>query len=124
VPIVNLHLHYGSRGQRLRQIDRLLAWLRDQHRLRRHDWAVQPIICGDFNTPVTGDDATASLQSHLADYGDYVLQPVLTPTFPSMLPRRALDFVFLPAGCRPIHCKVVKSLLSDHRPVLVEVELK
>jgi endonuclease/exonuclease/phosphatase family metal-dependent hydrolase len=64
------------------------------------------------------------LQSHLADYGDYVLQPVLMPTFPSMLPRRALDFVFLPAGCRPIHCKVVKSLLSDHRPVLVEVELK
>ena len=39
VPIVNLHLHYGSRGQRLRQIDRLLAWLRDQHRLRRHDWS-------------------------------------------------------------------------------------
>ena len=124
VPIVNLHLHYGSRGQRLRQIDRLLAWLRDQHRLRRHDWAVQPIICGDFNTPVTGDDATASLQSHLADYGDYVLQPVLTPTFPSLLPRRAPDFVFLPSGCRPIHCEVVKSLLSDHRPVLVEVELK
>lgn len=123
VPIVNLHLHYGSRGQRLRQIDRLLAWLRDQHRLRRHDWAVPPIICGDFNTSVEGDDATASLQSHLADYGDYVLQPVLTPTFPSMLPRRALDFVFLPAGCRPIHCQVVKALLSDHRPVLVEVEL-
>lgn len=124
VPVVNLHLHFGSRAQRLRQIDRLLAWLRDQHRLRRHAWSVGPIVCGDFNTPSTGDDATASLLSHLADYGDYELHPALMPTFPSPLPRRALDFVFLPAGCRLVSCEVVKSLLSDHRPVLVEVELE
>jgi len=124
VPIVNLHLHYGSRWQRLRQIDRLLAWMRDQHRLRRQNWAVQPIICGDFNASCIGNDATASLLSHLADYGDYVLQPVLTPTFPSIMPQRSLDFVFLPSDCTVIQCEVVKSLLSDHRPVFVEVELK
>jgi len=123
VPVVNLHLHYGSRAQRLRQIDRLLAWLRDQHRLRGGGWTVAPIICGDFNTP-TGDDATAALFSHLLDYGDYELHPKLTPTFPSPMPRWALDFVFLPAGCKLVSCEVVKTMLSDHRPVLVEVEIE
>jgi len=123
VPVVNLHLHFGSRAQRLRQIDRLLAWLRDQHRLRSRGWAVGPIICGDFNTPSTGDDATASLLSHLADYGDYVLHPLNGPTFPSPLPRRALDFVFLPMGCRLVSCEVVSAMLSDHRPVVVEFEI-
>lgn len=123
VPVVNLHLHFGSRAQRLRQIDRLLAWLRDQHRLRARGWAVGPIICGDFNTPGTGDDATASLLSHLADYGDYALHPLSGPTFPSPLPRRALDFVFLPTGCRLVSCEVVRAMLSDHRPVVVEFEI-
>ena len=123
VPVVNLHLHFSSRAQRLTQIDRLLAWLRDQHRLRAAKWSVMPIVCGDFNTPSTGDDATASLLSHLSDYGDYGLHPLLTPTFPSPLPRRALDFIFLPAGCRFVSCEVVKSMLSDHRPVLVEMEI-
>ena len=123
VPVVNLHLHFGSRAQRLRQIDRLLAWLRDQHRVRGGGWTVSPIVCGDFNTPSTGDDATASLFSHLLDYGDYELHPLLMPTFPSPMPRRALDFVFLPAGCKLVSCEVVKSMLSDHRPVLVEVEI-
>jgi endonuclease/exonuclease/phosphatase family metal-dependent hydrolase len=122
VPLVNLHLHFASRAQRLRQIDRLLAWLRDRHRHRARAWAVGPIVCGDFNTPSTGDDATASLLSHLSDYGDYGLHPQLVPTFPSPLPRRALDFVFLPAGCRLVSCEVVRSMLSDHRPVLVEME--
>ena len=122
VPVVNLHLHFGSRAQRLKQIDRLLAWLRDQHRLRRRAWSVGPIVCGDFNTPSTGDDATASLLSHLADDGDYELHPTMMPTFPSPLPQRALDFVFVPAGCRLVSCEVVKTMLSDHRPVLVEIE--
>ena len=41
-------------------------------------------------------------------------------TFPSPLPRRALDFVFLPEGCADVRCEVVSSLLSDHLPVSVE----
>ena len=45
-------------------------------------------------------------------------------TFPSPLPRRALDFIFLPAGCVNVKCEVVRSILSDHRPVVVDFELK
>ena len=124
VPIINLHLHYGSRQQRLRQLDTLLGWLREKHRLHAARWSLPPIICGDFNNPGTRDDATASLLSHLSDYCDYTLLPAGEHTFPSPLPRRALDFVFLPARCRKVRCEVVRSMLSDHRPVLVEFEFQ
>jgi endonuclease/exonuclease/phosphatase family metal-dependent hydrolase len=120
VPIVNLHLHFGSRSRRLVQLDHLVAWLREKERERGRSWAIPPIVCGDFNTPDTGDDATASLFSHLNDYGDYTLHPQLGLTFPSPMPRRALDFVFVPPGCRLVRSEVVRSFLSDHRPVMVE----
>jgi endonuclease/exonuclease/phosphatase (EEP) superfamily protein YafD len=40
------------------------------------------------------------------------------------LPTRALDFVFLPPGCEASYCEIVRSFISDHRPVLVDFELK
>lgn len=123
VPLVNLHLHFSSRAQRLRQLERFLAWLREKHRLHATSWAMPPIVCGDFNNPGTGDDATASLMSHLSDYCDYALHPAAGPTFPSPLPRRALDFVFLPTGCSGARCQIVRSMLSDHLPVVVDFEL-
>lgn len=120
VPVVNLHLHFGSRARRLVQLDHLVSWLREKERERGKKWAIPPIVCGDFNTPDTGDDATASLFSHLNDYGDYSLHPRLGLTFPSPMPRRALDFVFVPPGCKLVRSEVIRSYLSDHRPVMVE----
>jgi endonuclease/exonuclease/phosphatase family metal-dependent hydrolase len=120
VPVVNLHLHFSSRRKRLVQLDQLVHWIRLKEKLRGRHWAVAPIVCGDFNTPDTGDDATSALLSHLTDYGDYRLHPFMAPTFPSPLPRRALDFVFVPPGCHAVRSEVVRTLLSDHRPVLVE----
>lgn len=122
LPLVNLHLHFGSRVQRLRQLEMLLGWLREKHRLHGATWEIPPIICGDFNNPGTRDDATASLLSHLSDYCDYRLYPAGGMTFPSPLPQRALDFVFLPAGCSEPRCEIVRSMLSDHLPVAVEFE--
>jgi endonuclease/exonuclease/phosphatase family metal-dependent hydrolase len=124
VPIINLHLHFSSRAHRLRQLDRLLGWLREKHRLHAPNWAVPPIVCGDFNNPGTRDDATASLLSHLGDYSDYVLHPGTGRTFPSVLPSRTLDFIFLPAGCVSTRCEIVPSMLSDHRPVMVDFAIK
>jgi len=122
LPLVNLHLHFSSRAQRLRQLERLLAWLKEKHRLHGKTWAVPPIVCGDFNNPRTRDDATASLLSHLSDYGDYSLYPRSGLTFPSPLPQRALDFIFVPEGCAVVRCEIVRSMLSDHRPVALEFE--
>lgn len=123
VPIVNLHFHYRSRTHRMIQLDRLLAYLRVKQRLHAGRWAVDPIVCGDFNTPGTSSDATASLLSHLCDFGDYILHPQSGRTFPSPLPTRLLDFVFLPPGCRAARSEVVRSVLSDHRPVLVDFDV-
>jgi endonuclease/exonuclease/phosphatase family metal-dependent hydrolase len=123
VPVINLHLHASSRRQRLGQIERLLAWLKKKERERAAVWAVPPIICGDFNNSSMRDDATAALLSHLSLYGDYVVRPLSGGTFPSPLPRRRLDFVFLPAACRNVQCRVVRTLLSDHCPVLVEFSI-
>ena len=123
VPVVNLHLHFGSREHRIRQIGRLLAWLREKLRERGPHWGLPPIICGDFNNPGHSADATAALLSHLNDYADYVLHPVNGRTFPSPLPQRMLDFVLLPPACREVHSVVLRVMLSDHRPVLVDFDL-
>ncbi len=123
VPLVNLHLHFSSRAHRIRQLGRMLAWLREKHHGRRHHWDVPPIICGDFNNPGTSPDATATLLSHLSDYHDYVLHPQKGRTFPSPLPSRLLDFVFLPPACLDIRSEIVRTFVSDHRPVLVDFSL-
>ncbi len=120
VPLVNLHFHYRSRHHRMVQLDRLLAFLRDKQSHHSSHWAMPPIVCGDFNTPGTGSDATASLLSHLCDFEDYILHPQTGRTFPSPLPTRLLDFVFLPKGCHDVHSEVIRTMISDHRPVLVD----
>lgn len=123
VPVVNLHLHFSSREHRIRQIGRLLAWLKEKQRHSRGRWHVPAIVCGDLNNPGTSADATAALLSHLSDYGEYVLHPASGRTFPSPLPGRLLDFVFLPSACSVAHCEIIRCFLSDHRPVVVDFAL-
>jgi endonuclease/exonuclease/phosphatase family metal-dependent hydrolase len=120
IPFVNLHLHAASRAQRMRQLDLLIGWLREKQRREAVNWSMPPIICGDFNNSHTRDDATAAMLSHLSDYGEYVMYPQTGGTFPSPMPRRRLDFVFLPRQCREVQCRILRTLLSDHCPVLAE----
>jgi len=68
-------------------------------------------------------DAVASLLSHLRHFGEYTLHPQHGHTYPSPWPQRTLDFVFLPPACHRPRDEIVKALLSDHRPVLVEFAL-
>ncbi|MDE3084191.1 MAG: endonuclease/exonuclease/phosphatase family protein [Verrucomicrobiota bacterium] len=124
VPIVNLHLHFGSRGRRLRQLDQLIIYLDEKRRRRHVHWQVPPILCGDLNNPSHTRDATASLLDYFLRHGRYTLHPEPgVPTFPSPWPHRSLDFVFLPPSCIETQCKVIPSFLSDHRPVMVEFSL-
>jgi endonuclease/exonuclease/phosphatase family metal-dependent hydrolase len=124
VPFVNLHLHFSSREHRIRQIGRILAWLREKLRERGPHWDMPPIICGDFNNPGHSADATAAMLSHVSDYADYVLHPVNGRTYPSPLPRRMLDFVLLPPSCKRVESQVLRVILSDHLPVLVDFDLE
>jgi endonuclease/exonuclease/phosphatase (EEP) superfamily protein YafD len=56
-------------------------------------------------------------------HGRYTLHPQEGNTFPSPLPSRALDFIFLPPACSDPRSEVVRSFLSDHRPVVVDFSL-
>jgi endonuclease/exonuclease/phosphatase family metal-dependent hydrolase len=123
IPVANMHLHYRSRVHRFAQVDRFLAYLNDRQRVRGNDWAFPPIVCGDLNNTHHASDATATLLSHLHDYGDYTLHPREGCTFPSPMPGRTLDFVFLPPGARHAEDTIVRSYLSDHRPVVVDFDV-
>jgi len=123
VPIVNMHLHYGARSHRFRQVAQLMTYLNKKRVDRHAHWAVPPIVCGDMNNPSHTADATASLFTYFQQHGHYSLHPRKTCTFPSPLPRRMLDFVFLPPECVEVYCLVVRTMLSDHRPVMVEFKL-
>jgi endonuclease/exonuclease/phosphatase family metal-dependent hydrolase len=123
LPVANMHLHYRSRRHRFAQVDRFLAYLRDKQRDRRHHWALSPIVCGDLNNTRASSDATATLLSHLHDYGDYTLHPLTGRTFPSPLPSRTLDFIFLPPGAKHARSQVLRCHLSDHRPVVADFEV-
>jgi len=123
VPLINLHLHYRSRAARLRQVGEVFRFLEIRHNTRAPFWDVPPIVCGDFNTSGKASDAAAGLLAELEHFAVYTLHPENGRTFPSPLPARALDFVLVPAGLEVTRCEVVRSWLSDHRPVLAEVKL-
>lgn len=123
LPLVNLHLHYRSRAHRFRQLDRLLDFLREKRAAHGGHWPMLPIVCGDFNTPSGAADVTSALLRHLTDLAPYSLHPRIGRTFPSPLPARLLDFIFLPPRAGKAKCEVVKAMVSDHRPVMVEFEL-
>lgn len=123
LPLVNLHLHYRSQTRRFGQLDRLLGFLAEKRRLHEDDWPLLPIVCGDFNTPASSTDVTHALWQHLQELGDYSMHPLRGRTFPSVLPVRLLDFVFLPPRARSPRSRVLRSVLSDHRPVMVDFQL-
>ncbi len=120
VPIANLHLAFSSRRARLEQAEAVSEYLNAKYHHRQADWLVPPIPCGDPNNSSRTPDATAALYEYFQRHGEYTLHPENARTFPSPLPSRALDFVFLPPACRLPRSEVLRSYLSDHRPVVVD----
>jgi len=129
LPLVNAHLHHRSRRLRLRQAAQLARFLDAQRAHRRGRWRTDPIVCGDLNNPAGRPDATAGLLRHLGQFERYRLFPTgrgggVAPTFPSLWPSRPLDYVMLPETCAGAASMVIRSFLSDHRPVLVDFTLR
>jgi endonuclease/exonuclease/phosphatase family metal-dependent hydrolase len=123
IPLINLHLHYRSRKARLTQVGQVFRYLTARHNARAPLWSVPPVICGDFNTSGNASDAMAGLRTELGFFGTYATHPTTGRTFPSPLPTRALDFILVPNGLAVKHSEIVRSWLSDHRPVLVELKV-
>ena len=125
LPMLNVHLHHRSRPARLRQVVRLMHFLDEQRKHRKASWRTGPFICGDLNNPSTQPDATAVLLGYLEQFESCTLLPKgrKSHTFPSLWPGRALDYIYLPGACTESSSMVVRSFLSDHRPVLAEFDL-
>lgn len=128
LPVVNVHMNHRSRASRLKQATRLMEFLNRQRHARLSRWRTGPILCGDLNNPAHAPDATAMLLGYFEQFDNYQLVPKgahgrALRTFPSVWPQRALDYVFLPGECARVDVTVVRSYLSDHRPVLAEFHL-
>lgn len=124
VPLLNLHLHYRSRVHRFQQAGKIMDYVAGRLEHHADDWAMLPIVCGDLNNQANSPDATAELMRYFSLHGDYTIHPQGGRTFPSPLPSRGLDFIFLPPGCANVRSEVVPSLASDHRPVWADFEFR
>lgn len=123
LPIVNLHLDFASRQRRVSQVERLIEYLGERP---QHDGyaLLRPVVCGDFNSGSgKAGDAVGHLFRHLISHGQYQLYPERARTFPAYWPRRGLDFVFVPGTITVHSAHVLPTVLSDHRPVVVDMEI-
>jgi endonuclease/exonuclease/phosphatase family metal-dependent hydrolase len=120
LPLFNIHLNHRSRSLRMKQATQLMHHLGILRAARAAQWKMEPLLCGDFNTPSHKPDAVAMLLGYFEQANNYTLLPKTGLTFPSAWPARALDYVLLPEACRTPRAKIIRSLLSDHQPVLVE----
>jgi len=120
LPLFNIHLNHRSRRLRLNQAAHLMKHLEALRGVRGAGWKMPPLMCGDFNTPSHHPDAIATLLGYFEQSNNYTLLPKTGRTFPSAWPARTLDYVFLPQECVAPRAKIIRSMLSDHQPVLVE----
>lgn len=125
LPLINLHLDYRSRLRRLAQVENILKYLEGRAHPGIPGQRLAPIICGDFNAGQKhAEDAVNYLLRFMRAHRIYHIYPAGKNTFPAYLPQRALDFIFLPDPYQAVHCEVLRTFLSDHRPVLLEFSVE
>ena len=114
VVVVGVHL-YANAAERLAQAARLVELFADEE--------APVVLAGDFNS--IPDSKVIRL---LEDVGGWQ-RPAKEGqafTFPSEIPDREIDFIMFRPGNRFVvreHRVVPETLASDHRPVLLELEL-
>lgn len=127
LPVINLHLDFRSRLRRIRQVEQLVQYLDDKRYTSEGTPHLSPIVCGDFNSKeARSSDAVRHLFQYLKGQCDYQLYPQgrRSKTFPSIFPIHGLDFIFVPPEYEVFDSQVIRSFVSDHRPVLVTLRLR
>jgi endonuclease/exonuclease/phosphatase family metal-dependent hydrolase len=114
VVVVGVHL-YANAGERLAQAARLVELFADEK--------APVILAGDFNSI-----PESKVMRLLEDAGGWHRPAKEGPafTFPSEAPDREIDFILFRPGSRfgvREHRVIPEKLASDHRPVLLELEL-
>lgn len=124
IPVINLHLDYRSRRIRTEQVERIIEDLDARSRKLNGALRMAPIIFGDFNTSSKRSrDAVQHLLTHVRKHTDYRIHPEGGRTFPAHFPRWGFDFFFVPPKYEVTSCRVIRSYVSDHRPVLMQIRL-
>lgn len=124
LPLVNLHLDFRSKKRRIRQVEFLIDYLEKRHQVIGGEHYFSPLVVGDFNTHLAKrNDAVEHLFAYLQGHCAYQLYPKQGKTFPSYFPLHALDFIYVPPAYRVRECRVLKTYISDHRPVLMDLEI-
>jgi endonuclease/exonuclease/phosphatase family metal-dependent hydrolase len=95
-------------GDRLASAERAAA--------RVHEAGGRVVLTGDLNAGPVSEEVTAF--GELSGLVDAV--PGGPPTFPADAPRTRIDYVWLSRDLRCTHARVLETLASDHRPVVVE----
>ncbi len=126
VDVLAVHLEYRAEATRVESAQCILKLADD---------AVNPLIAaGDFNSTPIGfpesqvDSAGRSAMSKLLVSGRFATLPDGQPveedlTFRSFDPDRIIDWVLVPPDWSIVSREVLKSDLSDHLPVIMEVRL-
>lgn len=135
--IVNSNFHYFQSGFKSLAIEVELAELRfflvhlalgirARHRqlLELHDLIKKDdkpvIVAGDFNT-LSG---AWEMRMFLRATGLISANTRHTPTYPSWMPYRELDFICYDPAIKPKRFKIPRIRLSDHLPLIFDFELK
>jgi len=114
--IVSVHLTSTYRMDVRHAADTTSSRLKEASDLahRVKNWPEAVIVAGDLNS-VPGLPEHAVLSRHLKRV------PATQPTYPSDSPRLPLDHVYRSAALRAHRWKVIRSVASDHCPLLVEI---
>jgi endonuclease/exonuclease/phosphatase family metal-dependent hydrolase len=122
---INVHLDFKSKKSRLIQCHEIKKFSLNKEIEYGVETRLNPFVMGDFNANVTNDqDAAKYLLDEISAHSHYRSYPVKAKTFPSYLPRKAIDYIFVPEAFHVVHSEVVRRNVSDHRSALVELRLK
>ena len=122
---INVHLDFKSRQSRLIQCHEIKKFVLNKEIEYGVETQLTPFVMGDFNAQIKNNkDAAKFLLEEISAHSSYRSYPVKALTFPTYLPRKAIDYIFVPSGYQVIHSESVRRRVSDHRPVLVEIESK
>ena len=113
VVIVSVHLHSKFAAARQRQARALVE------QLRRYDAAL--IVMGDFNTTWERTDGALRLIARELDLLPYEPENDQRNTFPSLGPRRRIDWILISKRLRFRDCRRWPDKLSDHLGVSAEL---
>lgn len=121
---INVHLDFKSKKSRLIQCHEIKKFVLNKEIEYDIYSPMTPFVMGDFNAQMKSQpDAARFLLEEVSAHSHYRSYPVKAATYPSYLPRKAIDYIFVPEAYHVSHSEVIRRKVSDHNAVLVEIPI-